>query len=172
MEPVVRVIASAQARVVAEFGRALGRAIGPDDMDCDNWAVTEQGRQVSAVQYLEAVDALHAFHRRVAAWWQEGFDLLLTPTLPEPPPPLGELVPDPERPLQGFLRSGQLTHFLLPFNITGQPAASLPLHWRADGLPIGVQLVADFGREDVLLRAAAQLEAARPWAARRPPVLG
>ena len=57
-----------------------------------------------------------------------------------------------------------------PFNITGQPAISLPLHWNGDGLPIGIQLAAAYGREDVLFRVAAQLEEARPWANRRPKV--
>jgi amidase len=171
LEPVVHIISSSQARDVATFEQALGRAIGADDMDADNWIVTEMGRKVSAVQYLEAVNAIHRFSRRVAAWWARGFDLLLTPTIPEPPPPLGELVPKPGHPLEGFLRSGALTPFLIPFNITGQPAASLPLHWSRDGLPIGVQLVAGFGREDVLLRAAGQLELLRPWTERRPPLL-
>ena len=60
----------------------------------------------------------------------------------------------------------------MPWNITGQPAISLPLHWTPDGLPVGVQLVADMGREDLLIRVAAQLEQAAPWAASRPPVWG
>jgi amidase len=170
-EALVRIIAGAQAQVVAGFEHALGRAIGADDMDSDNWIVTEMGRSVTAVQYLDAVDAIHRFSRRLCGWWAEGFDLLVTPTIPELPPPLGELVPDPAEPLKGFLRPGALTPFLIPFNVTGQPAASLPLAWSAEGLPIGVQLVAGFGREDVLLGVSAQLERARPWAERRPPLL-
>ena len=65
---------------------------------------------------------------------------------------------------------GRLVTFCAPFDVTGQPAISLPLHWNDDGLPIGVQLVAAYGREDVLLRVAAQLEQAAPWADRRPPI--
>jgi len=65
---------------------------------------------------------------------------------------------------------GRLVAFTAPFDVTGQPAISLPLHWNDDGLPIGVQLVAAYGREDVLLRVGAQLEDARPWNGRRPPI--
>ena len=106
----------------------------------------------------------------MAGWWTEGHDLLLTPTIAEPPPPLGTFDSPPDNPLHGLFRAAELVPFTPPFNVTGQPAISLPLHWNDDGLPIGVQLVAPFGREDLLLRVAAQLEAAQPWADRRPPV--
>jgi amidase len=71
--------------------------------------------------------------------------------------------------LQGLFRAAAFVPFTPPFNVSGQPAISLPLHWSDDGLPIGVQLVAAYGREDVLVRLAAQLESAAPWSDRRPP---
>jgi amidase len=82
---------------------------------------------------------------------------------------LGELAPTNPDPAVGA-RMGRLVTFCAPFDVTGQPAMSLPLHWNDDGLPIGVQLIAAYGREDVLLRVAAQLEQAAPWAERRPPI--
>ena len=96
--------------------------------------------------------------------------LLLTPTLPEPPPLLGTFRPDPVDPLITGFKATAFAAFTLPFNTTGQPAISLPLHWTPDGLPVGIQLVAPYDGEDLLLRVAAQLEEARPWANRRPPL--
>ena len=93
--------------------------------------------------------------------------MLLTPTCPGPAPPLGELAPDNPVP-ELLARMGAVTAFTMPFNVTGQPAISLPLHWSADGLPVGVQLAGAYGREDLLLRLASQLEEARPWRDRRP----
>jgi amidase len=158
------------ASTLEVLGALVGRTVGADDVDPLNWALAEMGRGCSATQYLAARDWVHGWTRRVATWWADGFDLLLTPTLPEPPPALGSFTPTREDPLQAGMRGSQLAAFTLPFNLTGQPAISLPLHATPEGLPIGVQLVAAYGREDVLVRVAAQLEAAAPWAGRRPRV--
>ena len=100
----------------------------------------------------------------------EGFDLLLTPTIAEPPPPLGQFVSTPSDPLAAARRTETIIPFTPAFNQTGQPAISLPLYWSKEGLPIGVHLVAAYGREDLLIRIASQLEQAKPWANRRPAV--
>ena len=90
--------------------------------------------------------------------------------MPVLPTPLGAFAGTPDNPLEGLALSTTVVLFTAPFNISGQPAISLPLHWTEDGLPVGVQLVAAYGREDLLLRVAAQLEAAAPWADRTPPI--
>jgi amidase len=167
-----RVGPSAQARLIEQFSAAIGKTIRAEDMNSDNWAVTEIGWKVSGTEYLAGVEALNRYTRRVAAWWEGGFDLLVTTTIQEPPPPLGELVPIPGEPLKGIRRSAELCAFTMPFNVTGQPAISLPVHWTAQGLPIGVQLIAPFGREDLLLRVGSQLEQAVRWNERRPGVCG
>ena len=158
------------ARDLERLGQAVGTPVTDADVEAGTWALAEAGRQVTATDYLAAVEYLHDFTRRVAGWWAGGFDLLLTPTIPEPPPVLGEFSGTPDNPLVGLFRSAEIVPFTAPFNTTGQPAVSLPLHWNADGLPIGVQLVAAYGREDQLVQVSAQLEAAAPWADRRPPV--
>jgi amidase len=83
-----------------------------------------------------------------------------------PPPPLGWITD----PVEGLDRLTAIMQYTAQFNVTGQPAISLPLWWNDAGLPIGVQLVAAFGREDLLIRIASQLETARPWIDRVPPV--
>jgi len=152
------------------LGRISGEPVAAEGVEAGTWAAAELGRAITAVQYFEAVTALHAYTRRVAEFWAGGFDLLVTPTIPEPPPLLGEFAATPDNPLAGLFRSAGIVPFTAPFNTRGQPAVSLPLHWSSDGLPIGVQLVAAYGREDLLLRVASQLEAAAPWADRLPPV--
>jgi amidase len=167
---IINIIASYQAHSIEMFSQTIGREIGQEDMDCDNWAVAELGRTVTATQYLTAVDVIHRFNRQMASWWDEGYDLLITPTIPEPPPPIGELIPDATEPLKGFMRSALLIPFTIPFNITGQPSISLPLCQTDDGLPIGIQMVAAFGKEDLLFRIASQLEVAMPWNNRKPQI--
>jgi amidase len=167
----VTIVTSWTARDLTYWSERTGRTIGAHDVEPMVWAVAEMGRAVGAVEYVRAVEYVQAYSRHMASWWaDDGFDLLLTPTLVEPPPTLGQFDATPDDPLRGFSRGAVFVAFTLPFNLTGQPAISLPLHWSDGGLPIGVQLVAAYGREDVLLRIAAQLEEARPWRERRPGV--
>jgi amidase len=93
---------------------------------------------------------------------------VLTPTLARPPVPVG-WVGEPDDPWEQFARAAAFTPFTAAVNVAGLPAMSVPLHWGADGVPIGVQLIGPPAGEALLLRVAAQLEEARPWAARRPP---
>jgi amidase len=149
------------------------RKITEDDVEFGTWYLVERGRAISATQYLASVQWMHGWTRRVVRWWSEqGFDLLLTPTIATPPPRLGALVPKPGNPEESLESIVATIQFTPQFNVTGQPAISLPLYWNAQGLPIGIQLVAPFGREDMLLRIAARLEEARPWRDRRPPIHG
>jgi amidase len=168
----VRVVACNVARALEVAGGRVGREVGPNDVEPLTWAVAEHGRTTSVAQYLAALEFVHRLGRRMAGWWEQGFDLLLTPTTAAPPPRLGELGSTPEEPLRGFLRSAPFGAFTSPFNQTGQPALSLPLHRTASGLPVGAQLVAAYGREDLLLAVAGQLERALPWRELRPPGLG
>jgi amidase len=149
----------------------IGRELGPDDVEPCTWALAEQGRTHSAGDLLRATEKAQRASRGIASWWaDDGFDLLLTPTCAEPPPRLGEFDAPPDNPAAPLLRAIPFGTFTAGFNTTGQPAISLPLHVSTDGLPIGVHLVAAYGREDLLLRVAAQVEQARPWADRTPPV--
>ena len=165
----ITVITSATAYALDSWSEKIGRTIGEADVEPLTWAAAELGRAVSAKEYVAAVSLNHAQSRALASWWDgRSFDLLLTPTCASPPPPLGHFAASSENPLQGFERSLPFSVFTSSFNVSGQPGISLPLHWNDDGLPIGVQLVAAYGREDLLIRVAAQLEEAKPWKDRRP----
>src|SRR5918999_1086604 len=151
--------------------RRTGRMIGPDDVEPVTWALAEQGRTHGADAYLEAIEYAQAVTRRGAEWWAAGNNLLLTPTLALPPAELGTIgIGEGDNPMMPIVHATPFAIFTAGFNTSGQPAISLPLWWNAEGLPLGVQLVAEYGREDVLIRVAAQLEQARPWAERRPPM--
>ena len=124
---------------------------------------------VSTADYLLALTYLQQLSRTVAGFMTD-YDLWLTPTLSKPPVPLGWLDSPPEDPTLGLRRAAEYASFTPICNFTGQPAMSLPLVWNRAGLPVGTHFVGRFGDEATLFRLAAQLERARPWAARRPPV--
>jgi len=160
------------AKALAYWGREVGRDLQEPDVDAGTWMLAKVGEKIAAPAYLEALEDLHAWSRQAASWWAGGFDLLITPTLAIPPPRLGELSGTPEDPLAGTRKVAEVAPYTVPFNITGQPAVSLPLAWSHAGLPIGVQFVAAAHREDLLFRIASQLESAQPWCERRPALFG
>jgi amidase len=154
---------------LATWGDRLGRALGPEDVEPLTWELAEWGKNVDAVAFQGAIATMHAYARSVMSWWADGWDVLVTSTLGEPPAELGVLS-TPDDPMTGFARGATFTPYTPVANQTGQPAVSLPLATGSDGLPVGVHLVADYGREDLLLQLAAQLETAAPWSDRRPPL--
>lgn len=158
------------ALAAREIGAVLGREVTADDMEPVNWALVEQAQRLTAVDYAAAQAAGWTFRRALQQWWADGWDLLLTPTVAEPPPLLTEFENDPAHPTAPQRRAGQFAAFTPPFNISGQPAISLPLYRNGDDLPIGVQFAAGYGREDILIRVASQLESAHPWSGTRPPI--
>jgi len=157
------------AWTVDSLSFAVGRKPSQEDFEPGTWALIEMGRRRSAPDYLLAVQTLQIFSRRIAQFMQK-YDALLTPTVAEPPLPLGNFDSTPDDPMAGMRRAGLFAPFTPICNATGQPAMSVPLHWNADGLPIGAHFVGRFGDEATLFRLAAQLEAAWPWADRRPPI--
>lgn len=162
-------IAVVVARELERFGGLIGRSLTEDDVEPQTWAYAQMGAGVTGAQYAAGVDALRTRGAAMERWWEEeGWDLWLTPTLTIETPPLGQFRPTREDPFGSL--GMEPSRFTAPSNVSGQPAISLPLHWAADGMPIGVQLTAAHGRDDLLLSVAAQLERARPWADRRPPV--
>jgi len=161
------IITTAVAADLEEWSDAIGRVIAPGKLEPDNQTFQMLGAMVPATAYLRSELWFEAWRRRMAAFWAEdGYDLLLTPVLNMPPARLGEL----SEPILGQQRVIEALQYTAQFNVTGQPAMSLPLHWTPEGLPVGVQLVAAYGREDVLVRLASRVEQAAPWADRKPPV--
>ena len=161
--------ACGNAWAIGDWEARVGRSVEEGDVEPLSWALIELGRSVNGGQYLASVQELQKITRQIAGYF-EGIDVLVTPTLGEPPAPIGTFDSPPGEPLAGLFRAAAYVPFTPPFNVTGQPAISLPLHWNAAGLPIGVQFVGRFGDEETILALAGQLEQAAPWAARRPPI--
>jgi amidase len=143
--------------------RQLGRDVVADDFELMNWTMAQYAKSMSATDYAQAIQDAATYRRAIAQWWADGFDILVTPTTSRVALPLGLIANDPDSPMQPMRTSGEFLGFTQPFNVSGQPAMSLPLHRTSAGLPVGVQLVAAYGRDDLLIRLAAQLEGAMPW---------
>ncbi len=154
------------AWTVDAMARLTGRTIAPDTVEPLTAALAEAGRQRGGAEYLAAVQNLQMIGRGLAAFMEQ-WDVILTPVVSEPPPPLGTF-DAADNPLAGFIRAAEYVPFTPIVNATGQPAMSIPLFWNAAGLPIGAHFIGRFGDEATLFRLAAQLEAARPWADRVP----
>jgi amidase len=161
------IIAADAAATFQAFEMLLGRPIGDEEIEPRNVDYRQAGKALHVVAYLQSRMWLGMWARRMADWWN-GYDLLVTPTVGAPPPELGWFT------AAGPQHEGERVISFIPytaqFNMTGQPAVTLPLHWTPGGLPVGVQLVAPYGREDMLIRVASQLEQAAPWSDRHPPV--
>jgi amidase len=192
MDQFSAVMMSSLRAELGEIAALAGRPITPHDVEPTTWLYYEASGGYDGGAYVHALAEMHRWTRRMASWWlDDGFDLLLTPTLAEPPPVLGDVGRQDDGGVNAAARSIPFAAYAAPYNVTGQPAMSVPLYWNTEesrrstappgarseanptidkGLPIGVQLVAAPFREDLLFRVAAQLEQARPWADRRPPV--
>jgi amidase len=175
---------------LADAEQLIGRKAKRDDVEFTTWALSLLGSSLSAGEFVRAEHYLRSSSRRIAEFC-ESFDLFLTPTLSVPPFPTGSLQPPAHErvtiKLLGALRAGNVLKLMgaleqaaekifdvIPyeplFNVSGQPAMSVPLYWNRENLPIGVHFVAHYGDEATLFRIASQLEVARPWMNRRPPV--
>ena len=156
---------------IEDRARELGREPTADDVEPLTWATAQGASERSAVDYVRAVKTIHSIGRTVASFLAR-FDMLLSPTMACPPMKIGELAlthPQPEVYIANVLQTVGYTQLM---NASGNPAISLPLHWSDDELPIGVQFAAGMGGEARLLSLASQLETARPWRDRRPPIWG
>jgi len=161
--------ASNMLRIKTAIEKATGTPLEPEQMEIPSWLMCELGKNYTGGDYLNAVGELQGISRQVARQMLD-YDVLLTPVLAKPPLPLGSFDSTPEEPMKALETTTEWVLFTQVCNATGQPAMSVPLYWTDDNLPVGVQFISRFGDEATLFRLAAQLEEARPWADRRPPV--
>ena len=165
-----KVVACGTALSVRLRAQALGREPGPDDIEPATRGAVEYGSRIDGPDYLQSINTIHATGRQIAQFF-ETQDILITATLAEPPARVGRFAMSNPDFLDYRLGPTGIIHyspFTSIFNMTGQPAASIPLQWSKEGLPVGVHFAARFGDEATLLKLAAQLEQAQPWFGKRP----
>lgn len=166
-QAIVTIIDANTAALLDAGATALGRELGPDDVEYVTWRSAKAGNEYSAPDYVRAVETIHLTGRTVARFFEK-YDILLSPALLQPPVPLGYLDTKSEDVKRYVKNLFTFFGFTGLFNATGQPSMSVPLYWSEDNLPIGLLFSARFGEEALLFRLAAQLEEARPWKDRRP----
>lgn len=167
--PTFRTISAANIAATLR-GHPAGKTAGPDDVERVTAAAARMGEEMSGADYVRATQAGQRLGRQMAAF-HNTYDALLTPALGTLPPKLGWIDMMLEDADEYWRRVFTFSPFTVWFNITGQPGITLPMGMSESGLPISVQLVARFGDEATLLRLASQLEEARPWDDRRPPIV-
>ncbi|WP_274628134.1 amidase [Arvimicrobium flavum] len=172
MEAWTKIVACGTALSVESAVRKRGRPLADGEIEGIARGAIEYARNLSGADYLEAVGKVHAYGREMAAFF-ERYDILLTATLAEPPAKIGRFDHQPEDYVDYRMGPGRVfdySPYTAAFNASGQPAASLPLHWTADGLPVGIHLAAAFGKDELLMGLCARIEEAAPWFGRRPPL--
>ena len=170
IDALIVVLAANVTATVNSFVKGLPMEAWAHQLEPSYLDAYQMGGKLSAEQYLSAITTFHSVGRRLERFL-ENFDLLLTPTLATPPAKLGVI--DSTDDFRSFrLKISRYTPFLPMINASGQPAATLPVHWNAEGLPIGVQLVGHFGRDDLVLQISDQLESILRWTEKRPPLQG
>jgi amidase len=168
IENFIKIWTAGVADEIHTYGRLRGRPLDRAKLEPLTAQMVEIAETYSAADYLQALEYLRGLSRRVVSLWA-GLDVLVTPTLAKPPIEIGALRPGAgEPPIEMLENSAAWVPFTPVWNVTGQPAISLPLHQTKDGLPVGVQLVGPPAGEELLIALSAQIEEARPWADRRP----
>ncbi|HEU4657887.1 MAG TPA: amidase [Capillimicrobium sp.] len=162
-----KLLAEGAAARVDLWADRTGRRPAPDELEPYTWAMTRIGRQRTGADHLLGRQLLQRESRRIAAFYAD-HDVWMTPTLPGQPPVLGAFDASDGDPLAVMAKDGEIAAFTWLANVTGQPAMSVPLGQDLSGLPVAVHVTGRYGAEATLLRLAAQLEAAVPWAGARP----
>jgi len=168
------IVACGTALWIGKKLRGRGEGLRGGEIEPVAFGAMKLAERLDGTDYLDAVERIHGFGRHMAAFF-ETYDVLLSATLAEPPAQIGRFEHRSEDFEEYRLGPGgifEYSPFTAAFNASGQPAASLPLHWDAEGLPIGVHVAGRFGEDDALISLCAALEAATPWAHRRPPLFG
>jgi amidase len=169
-DTIFTIIGSQTRSYLNTLARMAGHPMDEQALEARHRVILRDKGQRSGAEYAAAVDYLHAFGRRMAALMQR-YDLILTPTMAQPPARIGSLTVRDEQSITELIHTFHgFSPFTALFNASGQPAMSVPLHWNAAGLPIGSHFAAAFGGEPLLFALAAQLEQAAPWAQRCPPI--